>query len=192
MPVFSASLDSWFPTICALLIPTAVRLRSTFRNNNARSPPAAPLRTPISALLALYTLYILYNIVLARPPNLFTALHLPLNAPQSTIQAALLALSNNGSNSSTSAGKTVLPPALEKLLARLASSEARTMLVRCVPPRPLPLLSSSEPLFSHPLLNFADLANGPSRPVRTARCKPTTRYTRFRPLCFPIPSQRQC
>ncbi|KAI0253365.1 hypothetical protein BJV78DRAFT_1372547 [Lactifluus subvellereus] len=100
----------------------------TQRNRSRTSSPpapATPLRTSISALIALYTLYILYNSVFARPPNLFTALHLPLNAPQSVIRAALA----RNDNSSTGT-QPVLPPSLEKLLARLASSDARAMLVR--------------------------------------------------------------
>lgn len=146
---------SWLPTtICAFLIPFALRLLlPMFRNNpsggpHPRPPPApTPLRTPISTLLALYILYTLYTLVFARPPNLFTALRLPLNAPQSSIHSALLLqhlqqlpLDDRQSLSAAAAaaapnGSTavpVLPPGLEKLLARLASSDARTMLVRCV------------------------------------------------------------
>ena len=112
-------------TICALLIPTALYLRPKLRGAPSSPVPAAPIRTPISVLLVPYTLYVLYNLILARPHNLFTELHLPLNAPQSTIQAALLAQDNSSSSIGTGA-----QAALEKLLARLASSEARTMLVR--------------------------------------------------------------
>ncbi|KAH9166508.1 hypothetical protein EDB89DRAFT_2075790 [Lactarius sanguifluus] len=95
------------------------------------SSPAAhtPLRPYISGLLALYALYTVNNLLFARPPNLFTSLRLPLNAPQATIHAAL---QQNMSPSDA------LPPTLEKLLARLASLDARTMLVRYVsPPTPL-------------------------------------------------------
>jgi len=134
----------WLPTtICAFLIPFALRLLPMFHNPSSRPPlrppPApAPLRTPISALLPLYILYTLYTLVFARPPNLFTALRLSLNAPQSTIHSALLLQYLQQLPQSLSAaanGSTavpVLPPALEKLLARLASSDARTILVRCV------------------------------------------------------------
>jgi hypothetical protein len=140
----------WLPaTICAFLIPFALRLLPMFRNPSngphPRPPPApTPLRTPISALLALYILYTLYTLVFARPPNLFTSLRLPLNAPQSTIHSALLQQqlqqlspddrqSFSAAAANGSAAVPVLPPALEKLLARLASSDARTILVRCVP-----------------------------------------------------------
>ena len=143
----------WLPTtICAFLIPFAIRLLPMFRNPSAgphpRPPPApTPLRTPISALLTLYILYTLYTLVFARPPNLFTSLRLPLNAPQSKIHSALLlqhlrqlppderqalsaaAAAANGGGTAV----PVLPPALEKILARLASSDVRTILVRCVP-----------------------------------------------------------
>ena len=158
--LLSALLNPWLHTISALLAPFALRLLPMFRSN----PPSpqrqrqhqhqqhqalasvivAPLRTPVSALLALYALYTLYILTLARPPNLFTALRLPLNAPQSAIRAALLRrndyyYSPSSLSSTTTAGNAngstaapELPPALEKLLARLASSDARTMLVRCV------------------------------------------------------------
>ncbi|SRR6266436_6564207 len=176
-------LLAWLPTtICAFLIPFALRLLPMFRNPSngprPRPPPAAtPLRTPVSALLVLYTLYTLYTLAFARPPNLFTALRLPLNAPQSTIHSALLlqhmqqlrpddrqsssaAVAANGSTS-----VPVLPPAVEKLLARLASSDARTILVRCV--------SLNNPTRSHsscssPELRTAVSASAPSRPVRIA------------------------
>ena len=129
-----------------------------FRNPSSggphpRPPPApTPLRIPISALLALYILYTFYTLVFARPPNLFTALRLPLNAPQSTIHSALLlqhlqhlppdAAAANGSKATV----PVLPPALEKLLARLASSDARMILVRCAFRLPAAML------LIHPLL----------------------------------------
>jgi hypothetical protein len=151
----SSLFASWLPTtIYAFLIPFALRLLPMFRNPSSgphpRPPPApTPLRTPISALLALYILYTLYTVIFARPQNIFTALRLPLNAPQSTIHSALLlqhlqqlppddrqslsaAATAAAANGSTTA-VPVLSPALEKLLARLASSDARTILVRCVP-----------------------------------------------------------
>src|ERR1700761_9270844 len=85
-------------------------------------PPHAPLRPFVSVLLALYALYTIYNLLFARPPNLFTSLRLSLNAPQAVIHAALLR--------NVSRNDDVLPPALEKLLERLASLDARLMLVR--------------------------------------------------------------
>ena len=153
MSLFPASLEPWLPTLCALLVPFALRLLPMFRNPPPHPTPAAPtpLRTPISALLALYILYTLYTLAFARPPNLFTTLRLPLNAPQSAIHSALLLQqqqqllqSNNDHHPLSSAAAAasgngnenpvapILSPALEKLLARLASSDARTMLVRCV------------------------------------------------------------
>ncbi|KAH9026318.1 hypothetical protein EDB83DRAFT_2425861 [Lactarius deliciosus] len=87
------------------------------------SSPAAhtPLRPYISGLLALYALYNINSLLFARPPNLFTSLRLPLNAPQAMIHAAL---------QQNMFPSDALPPTLEKLLARLASLDARTMLVR--------------------------------------------------------------
>ena len=85
-------------------------------------PPNTPLRPFTSAILALYALYTIYNLLFARPPNLFTSLQLPLNASQAAIHAALLRNVSRSDNA--------LPLALEKLLARLASLDARMMLVR--------------------------------------------------------------
>ena len=151
----------WLSTaVCAFLIPFAIRRLPMFRNPSTgphpRPPPApTPLRTPISALLALYILYTSYTLVFARPPNLFTSLRLPLNAPQSAIHSALLLqhvqrlpleeqqlFSAAAANGSTAV--PLLPPALQKLLTRLASSDARTILVRCVsePGFPADALSS--------------------------------------------------
>lgn len=137
--MLSATLDPWFPTICALLIPLALRFLPMFRKKPSSPLPQAqprarpPLRAPISAFLALYTFHTLYTLAFARPPNIFTSLRLPLNAPQVTIHAALLRPNHYYSSTPTIAnGGVVLPPALERLLARLASSDARTMLVRCV------------------------------------------------------------
>ncbi|KAH9988806.1 hypothetical protein BJV74DRAFT_951443 [Russula compacta] len=141
--MLSATLDPWFPTICALLIPLALRFLHMFRKPSSPLPQAQPpwarppLRAPISALLALYTLHTLYTLAFARPPNIFISLRLPLNAPQITIHAALLRPNHDYSSTLTTIANggadpaaVVLPPALEKLLARLASSDARTMLVR--------------------------------------------------------------
>lgn len=149
MSLFSASLQPWLPTLLAFLVPFALRLLPMFRNppHPTKPPAPTPLRTPISALLALYILYTLYTLAFARPPNLFTTLRLPLNAPQSTIHSALLLqqlqqhlLPNDhhlpvtpSDNDNGGTATPVLTPALEKLLARLASSDARTILVRCVP-----------------------------------------------------------
>jgi hypothetical protein len=178
-------------TVCALFIPTALYLRPKFRGGAPSSPvPAAPIRTPISALLVPYTFYVLYNLMLARPPNLFTELHLPLNAPQSTIQAALLAQDN-------SSIRTGAQPALEKLLARLASSEARTMLVRFACFRFYTTLFHLIISHLYACLFFfwkivTDSVNGPFRPARIVLLKPTMLYTRSRQPCFPTPWQRQC
>ncbi|KAH9038504.1 hypothetical protein EDB85DRAFT_1932667 [Lactarius pseudohatsudake] len=93
------------------------------RKASQTSSPAAhtPLRPYISGLLALYALYTINSLLFARPPNLFTSLRLPLNAPQAMIHAAL---------QQNMWPSDALPPTLEKLLARLASLDARTMLVR--------------------------------------------------------------
>jgi len=153
MTLLSILLNPWLHTISALLAPFALRILPMFRKPSSLTPPSsqqplvrhAPLRAPITALLALYALYTLHTLAFARPPNLFTTLHLPLNAPQSAIRAALLrwnymssSMSTTSSTANGGAAIPELPPALEKLLARLASFDARTILVRCVFPVPLP------------------------------------------------------
>ena len=151
MTLLSILLNPWLHTISALLAPFALRTLPMFRKPSSPTPPSsqqllvrhAPLRAPITALLALYALYTLHTLAFARPPNLFTTLHLPLNAPQSVIRATLLrrnyVSSMVGVKTATANGGAAmpeLPPALEKLLARLASFDARTILVRCVVPVP--------------------------------------------------------
>jgi hypothetical protein len=152
MTLLSILLNPWLHTISALLAPFALRTLPMFRKPSSPTPLSsqhllvrhAPLRAPITALLALYALYTLHTLAFARPPNLFTTLHLPLNAPQSVIRATLLRRdymsSMVGMKTATANGGAAmpeLPPALEKLLARLASFDARTILVRCVFPVPL-------------------------------------------------------
>ena len=196
MSLLSALLEPWLPTLCALLVPFALPM---FRNLPPHPTPPAPtpLRTPISALLALYILYTLYTLAFARPPNLFTTLRLPLNAPQSAIHSALLLQqqqlqSNNdhrplssataaaaaagaSGNGNESPVAPILPPALEKLLTRLASSDARTMLVRCVPLSYPPARGWILPL------DTTVSASAPSRPACTARRRQTMRCTLSRP-----------
>lgn len=194
MSLLSASLEPWLPTLCALLVPFALRLLPMFRNPPPHPTPAAPtpLRTPISVLLALYILYTLYTLAFARPPNLFTTLRLPLNAPQSAIHSALLlqqqqlqsnndhhplssATAASSGNGNESPVAPILPPSLEKLLARLASSDARTMLVRCVPLSYPPARGWILPL------DTTVSASAPSRPACTARRRQTMRCTLSRP-----------
>ena len=185
MSLFSASLDPWLPTLLAFLVPFALRLLPMFRSppHPTKPPAPTPLRTPISALLALYILYTLYTLAFARPPNLFTTLRLPLNAPQSAIHSALLlqqlqqqfqpndhhlqVATSDNDNGSTAA--PVLTPALEKLLARLASSDARTILVRCVPFLVIQALFKHHPwVKSFGNLETTVTASVPSRLARTA------------------------
>lgn len=182
MSLFSASLDPWLPTLLAFLVPFALRLLPMFRSppHPTKPPAPTPLRTPISALLALYILYTLYTLAFARPPNLFTTLRLPLNAPQSAIHSALLlqqqlrpndhhlpVATSDNDNGSTAA--PVLTPALEKFLARLASSDARTILVRCVPFLVIQALFKHHPwVKSFGNLETTVTASAPSRLARTA------------------------
>ncbi|KAK7439841.1 hypothetical protein VKT23_017413 [Stygiomarasmius scandens] len=86
--------------------------------NVVTSPPN--LRKILSSLLLLHTLFILYNIIVLPPPNLFTRLDLPLGTPTDSIRSLLLMNSD----------EPILPKHIEQLLTRLGSFEMRTLYVR--------------------------------------------------------------
>ncbi|KAI0062619.1 hypothetical protein BV25DRAFT_1825125 [Artomyces pyxidatus] len=123
MALLSDALDPWIATLLALFLPPVLTYISSRRRRTPKHPQqklTTPLRRPLTIVVALHTLYTAYTLLFARPPNLFTSLGLPLSAPQSRIHAALLVKLN----------ETTLPPDFDALLARLASFEVRTVLVR--------------------------------------------------------------
>lgn len=67
--------------------------------------------------LLIHSLFILYTLILVPPPNLFSALHIPLNTPTDAIRALLLKRSH-------------LTQDLEFLLKRLASFDTRALYPR--------------------------------------------------------------
>jgi hypothetical protein len=71
----------------------------------------------ISLLLLIHSLSTLHTLLLRPPPNLFSALHIPLNTPTDIIRALLIRHSD-------------LTPELEALLKRFASFDTRTFYPR--------------------------------------------------------------
>lgn len=169
MPLLSASLDTLLFTTLAVIPPLVYLLRRPASS----SMPRPPLRSALSGLLILHTLYTLYTLIIDYPPNIFTALHIPLTTPADRIRAILLA----------HAGRTpgqpgaVLPPALESLLTRLASFDMRTIYVRCVPPyvRAPPLVSNAA-FHPHPAM-----VNEPSNLAPTVVRTRTSPFTSSHP-----------
>jgi hypothetical protein len=73
-------------------------------------------RSILSLLLLIHSLHCLHNLLLS-PPNIFSALRIPINTPTDSIRALLLR-------------KYDLDPELESLLKRLASFDTRTLYPR--------------------------------------------------------------
>ncbi|KAH9835332.1 uncharacterized protein C8Q71DRAFT_837178 [Rhodofomes roseus] len=119
MVFVSASVDVYLFTAIAVTLPVLFYLRQ--RNSGSR--PEAPYEPYLIILVALHTLYILYTLILCWPFNLFSRLHIPLNASPDTIRSTLV----------RRAGLDVdapLPRSLEELLTRLSAFEMRTLYVR--------------------------------------------------------------
>ncbi|THU96232.1 hypothetical protein K435DRAFT_664817 [Dendrothele bispora CBS 962.96] len=89
------------------------------KNQNVVTTPPN-LRKILSSLVLLHSLFILYNIIVLQPPNLFTRLGLPLGTPTDSIRSILLMNSD----------EPTLPKHIEQLLTRLGSFELRTLYVR--------------------------------------------------------------
>ncbi|KZT00665.1 uncharacterized protein LAESUDRAFT_732080 [Laetiporus sulphureus 93-53] len=119
MPLITVSLDAFLAASIAIGVSSLYLIR----RNQPPSPPHTPYRAALTLLVLLHTLYILYTVLLRWPPNLFSALHLPLTAPTEGIRHMIL------TRGGLPAGAQ-LPKPLEALLARLASFEMRTLYVR--------------------------------------------------------------
>jgi hypothetical protein len=106
--------------VTALLV-TLPTLYSLIRRKSDQNKPRARLRTPLTLLVLVHTLYILHRLLLDPPPNLFTRHRIPLTLSVDGIRAILLAR----------AGETyAMSPATDALLRRLASFDMRTIFVR--------------------------------------------------------------
>ena len=68
-------------------------------------------------IIIVHSFYIFYILLSTRPPNIFTRLNLPIDAPIHTIRSALL-------------NHTHIPEHTESLLNRLRFPESRTLYIR--------------------------------------------------------------
>lgn len=79
-------------------------------------------RTLLTALVVLHSIFIIYNICLRRPPNIFKELGVPLTTPVDALRAQILA----------HAQTAIFPVELELLLARLSKYDTRVAFLRYV------------------------------------------------------------
>ena len=78
-------------------------------------------RRALTVVLALHTIFILYNLFFNAPQNVFRSLNIPINAPSDRIRVRLL-----------EASQTVdLSPRMDELISRLSSFDARALYARC-------------------------------------------------------------
>ncbi|KAF7974537.1 hypothetical protein HWV62_12010 [Athelia sp. TMB] len=119
-----------------------------------------PLSTFPFLLVLGHTLFIVYTLLLQRPPNIFSALRIPLTLPVEHIRALLFAHALGrplGEAELTTIGS--LPEHLETLIAKLASFDARAIYVRlghealacvhCVTPSSYALFALPVPLLAY-------------------------------------------
>ncbi|KIJ63038.1 hypothetical protein HYDPIDRAFT_93251 [Hydnomerulius pinastri MD-312] len=89
----------------------------------------------LTAAVILHTLYVLCRLVLYRPPNLFSRLGIPINAPVERIKSQLLIEAGFDTTSQSSLGAVVVPLEIPKdvelLLTRLNIIDSRNLFVRC-------------------------------------------------------------
>ncbi|KAF9457939.1 hypothetical protein BDZ94DRAFT_1227195 [Collybia nuda] len=104
------SLDVFVATSLALAAPWLYSLRSAPRSWSMF----------LSVLLLVHSLSMLHTLLVNVPPNLFSALNLPMNAATDTIRAMLLQRSD----------PPELSPEMEGLLRRLASFDTRSLYPR--------------------------------------------------------------
>ncbi|THH18842.1 hypothetical protein EW146_g2201 [Bondarzewia mesenterica] len=120
MPLLNASIDILLYTLIAIGVPLIVRTISLQKPQ----PTSRPfLRTPLSILVVLHTLFTLYTLVWHQPPNLFTALDIPITTPAQRIRSAIF-------EHTARDPRFIISPSHDALLARLSSFEVRTFLVR--------------------------------------------------------------
>ena len=119
MILVSPSVDAYLFTAVAVTVPLYIYLRQ--RNNGSR--PQAAYEPYLTILVVLHSLHILYTLILCWPLNLFSRLHIPLNASPDTIRSTIIRKASLDANAH-------LPKSLEHLLTRLSSFEMRTLYVR--------------------------------------------------------------
>ncbi|KAJ7698544.1 hypothetical protein B0H17DRAFT_927151 [Mycena rosella] len=77
-------------------------------------------RSLLNIFVLLHSLYLLYQLIVLPPTNIFARLRIPVSTPADAIRAVLLAQSDTGD----------LPPPLETLLKRLGSFDVKTYYIR--------------------------------------------------------------
>lgn len=125
MVIVSASVDVYLFTAVAVTLPLLIYLRQ--QNNGSR--PEASYEHYLTIFVVLHTLYILHTLILCWPLNLFSRLHIPLNASPDTIRSTIVRRAGLDANAR-------LPQSLEHLLTRLSSFEMRILYVRFLPTPP--------------------------------------------------------
>ncbi|KAF9226249.1 hypothetical protein BS17DRAFT_697858 [Gyrodon lividus] len=89
----------------------------------------------LTAAVILHTLHIFYRLLLFRPPNLFSRLHIPINTPVGHIRSLLSTEAGfGGPRAESKLGAIVTPPEIprdvELLLTRLGMYDSRTSFAR--------------------------------------------------------------
>nr|GAT49489.1 predicted protein [Mycena chlorophos] len=88
--------------------------------HRAPGRPLTSTRSLLNILLLLHTLYVLYQIIVLPPDNIFKRLHLPLSTPVDAVRSFLRQKSDTGR----------LPASLDTLLRHLQSYDVKTFYVR--------------------------------------------------------------
>jgi hypothetical protein len=123
MPLVTTSIDAFLTTSTLIILVSIYAMRPGISSREGAA--SAPLRTPLSILVLLHTIYILYTILVTPPPNLFSRLRIPLITPSDKIRTLLLARAGLPADA-------LLPTSLEDLLTRLAAFDVRTTYIRLV------------------------------------------------------------
>ncbi|KAJ3729765.1 hypothetical protein C8R42DRAFT_743025 [Lentinula raphanica] len=113
-----ASLIAYLVTSSAILLSYFLLFPKVY---HYQTTPAY-LQPALTVLVLCHSLYILYELFLDPPTNLFTALDVPLSYPTDAIRSLLLMLSDDPASG--------LPSGIERVLTRLESATMRLLYVR--------------------------------------------------------------
>ncbi|KAE9396464.1 hypothetical protein BT96DRAFT_884754 [Gymnopus androsaceus JB14] len=122
MTAAGASLLAYIVTSLTVLITYFIFFPPNSQSKYQYSTTPAYLRPTLSFLVLGHTLFILYELLLDPPTNLFTGLDLPLTYPVDSIRSLLLMLADDPSSG--------LPSGIERVLTRLGSAAMRILYVR--------------------------------------------------------------
>ncbi|KIK70226.1 hypothetical protein GYMLUDRAFT_34716 [Collybiopsis luxurians FD-317 M1] len=122
MVAAGASLIAYVIASLAILITYFIFFPPTSQSKYQYASTPAYLRPALSFLVLCHTFYILYEILLDPPTNLFTALNVPLTYPTDSIRSLLLMFSDDPASG--------LPAGIERVLTRLGSASMRILYVR--------------------------------------------------------------